>query len=148
MKTSTFYNSTEIKIYPMPRFTRIKLQMHLPIAPRFLQDPSLCIHEKVSRLLLKYSKAVDGIPLSFSIEGITPFGRILDGGCVYVNTLLVLCVLKMAPGDCISSVDGMYLSAFPCEVDKEDGHTGDFRVKSIEKNGKIFGTTISEDDDF
>lgn len=132
----------------MPHFARIKLQIYLPIAPKFLQDPSLCIHEKVSRLLLKYSKRISGIPLSFVIEGITPLGRILDGGGVYVNTLLEFCVLKIIPGNYISSVDGMYLNTFPCEVDKEDGHTGSFRVKSIERNGKIVGTNISEEDDF
>lgn len=130
----------------MPGFAKIQLEIHLSIAPKFLQDPSECIFEQLSRLLLKYSTTLSGIPLSFRVEGITPHGKIMDDGSVYINTLTEWVVAKVSPGDCIDATDGMYMLTFPCEVDGDDSYQGRFRVKSIARPSRIVGTSRLESD--
>lgn len=130
----------------MPSFVRTQIEIHLSIAPKSLQEPSECIFEHLSRLLLKYSRTLAGIPLSFQVGGITPYGRILDDGSIYINTLTEWVVVKIAPGDRIDATDGMYMLTFPCEVDGDDDYHGCFKVKSIEKSSKIVGTSVLETD--
>lgn len=130
----------------MPNFSKVLIEIFLPIAPRSLLDPSSCVFHQLSKLMLKHSVILAGIPISFKIEGITPYGRILDDGSVYVNTLVELCVLKISPGDHVESNDGLYAGIFPCEVDGDDCYSGGLRVKSISGAGKIAGTNLSEDE--
>ncbi len=130
----------------MSKFYIIKATIYLTIYPKFLNDPFICIYKQLSKFLLTYSKTFDGIMLSFTIQGITPNGRILDDGSVYVNTLIEACVLKIKVGDKIQATDGMYMNTFSCEVDKEDSFNGEFIVKNIHINGKIIGTGIMEEE--
>lgn len=131
----------------MANFCVTKATVYLSIYPKLFNDPYQCIHKQISRFLLQYSKILSGILFSFNIEGIIPKGKILEDGSVYINTLIEACVLKIAEGDEIEAVDGMYMKIFTCVVDKEENFNGTFIVKKIEKNGKIFGTGINEEEE-
>lgn len=126
----------------MNSFCKIKIEIFFSIHPRFLSDPSQSIYHQLKGCLFKYSKSLNGFPLSFSLEGVTPWGQILDDGSVYVNTLVEFCVLKIVPGDSITSHEGLLMNVFPCIVDEDESFTGSFRFTGVEKGNKIQGTTI------
>lgn len=127
----------------MTTFKKVRTEIHFSIHPRYLSDPSQSIYNQLNSYLFKYSRSIGGFPLSFSLEGVTPWGKINDDGSVYVNTLVDFCILKLIPNNIIRSEDGIVMNVFPCVVDGNQSYTGEFRVCNIEERNKIMGTTIA-----
>lgn len=125
---------------------RVKIEMSLPISPKYLDDPSTSIFKQLSKHLLLYSHILSGFPLSFQIEGVLPKGKILDDGSVYSVCLISFYVFKVTVGDVISCVDGCSLGIFTVQVEEEEDYTGDIIVKEIEGD-TIKGIRKEEEED-
>lgn len=124
-------------------FASVRAEGFVPVLPRYLSDPSASIFLQFSRLLFCYSSELSGIPLSFTVEGVIPQGRILDGGSVYVNVLVTFCVLKIVPGTYLPAKDGLCMNIFQCVVDGSENYTGRFRIVDVQQPCRIIGTLLS-----
>ncbi|KAI4292934.1 hypothetical protein PAPHI01_2208 [Pancytospora philotis] len=124
----------------MAEFAEVRLEMCLPVSPKFLNEPFACVFGQVSRQLLRYSAVLGGVPLSFTINGVMPHCQIGSAGEIYVDTLISFCVLRLEPGASIPVSDGLYMSTFPCRVDENDSYTGEMEIQQITPPMKICGT--------
>lgn len=129
-------------------FEKIKLEIYIAIRPRFLNDPSTSIFQQLSENLLTYSHALQGFPLSFTIEGIFESGKMLENGAIYVNCLIEFVVLKIIPNSSMYCSNGTLYGIFPVLVDDNSAFTGEFTVK--EYKNSIIGTErrAEEESDF
>ncbi|KAI5168472.1 hypothetical protein PAEPH01_0160 [Pancytospora epiphaga] len=130
----------------MLKFSKIQTEIALTIAPKFIREPFPCIFGCVSKMLLQYSSSLHGIPLAFTIDGVTPQGEIQDDGSVELGVLISYCVVLMAPGDVIRAEGGLFISAFSCQVNEDNNYNGDLRILKIESPAKIVGESFQLDE--
>lgn len=144
-----FFLSFFYFFYPMS-FAKIQIEIYLVVKPRYLNEPAVGIFKDLSQYLLRYSRILSGIPLSFEIEGVKPTGKILEDGSIYANCLVSFCVFAVGPGSILHAIDGYVCGVFPVTIDENESFTGDFMVKSME-DSKLIGSisnVMIEDSDF
>lgn len=127
-------------ITPMTNFVKIQVEICLPIIPKLLNEPIICISNQVAYRLLRYSPTLNGVPLSFTIDGVTPHGQIEDDGSIYVSVLVSFCILRLVVGESIEVCEGMHMATFPCRVDDSNSYTGMMEIQSIQQPSMICGT--------
>ncbi|KAI5149525.1 hypothetical protein ENBRE01_0959 [Enteropsectra breve] len=128
----------------METLYKMQLQMGMIISSKYLKDPMSCIQKQLDKYILKYSKSLSGIPLCLAAEGITPTGKIMQNGDIYVKALVSIILLKFKDGDAIEIRNGLLCGIFSCAVDGNDNFTGSFKITHVESSGKIIGTTAED----
>ncbi|ELA42122.1 uncharacterized protein VICG_00763 [Vittaforma corneae ATCC 50505] len=119
-------------------FEKVKMELGMSIRPKYLNDPSTSIFKQLCKHLLQYSYNLSGFPLSFTIEGVLPAGKILEDGSVYVDCLVSFYIFRVSPGDVLCSVNGNVCGIFSALVGNEENYTGDIIVKGVDRD-KILG---------
>ncbi|EJW04641.1 hypothetical protein EDEG_01168 [Edhazardia aedis USNM 41457] len=135
------------------KFQLKELQIEAKIHPKHLNDPMPQIELYLQSLLLKYSQAINGIPLTYKIQKISKNLNIYDG-CpfLFAQTDVSFLILTVAKGDTIHVSNNLYCGNFLVENDTNTLYTGLLKITEISnypKTGlvKICGEKVDELDD-
>ncbi|KKO76709.1 hypothetical protein AAJ76_1000157322 [Vairimorpha ceranae] len=130
--------------YPM-KILLLKLQIIIKISPKYFNDPDTEINIRLSSFLFKYSHKLEGIPLSYKIIGIFPFGNIIcDNECIYLKTVVEFTFLSFKIGDVVYANEGVVFGVICAKIDGNDFYTGNLKIKDIDNTNGECSVIIGE----